>query len=702
MTTALAPSADGLLAPDGVVRGACPHDCPDTCATLVTVRDGRAVRIAGDPDHPVTQGFLCAKVNRYVERTYHEERLRTPMRRVGAKGEGRFAPIGWDEALDEIAARLGDIAASSDGPQAILPYSYAGTMGMVQGSSMDRRFFHLLGASRLDRTICSMAGTVGMRMTVGANVGADSEGVPESDLVLLWGTNTLTANPHLWPFILTARERGAPVICIDPIRTRTAQQCDEWIPIRPGTDAALALGMMHVLFARRLEDADYLERFTLGHAELRARAAEWTPERTASVTGLSPEVVVSLGERYGRARAAFIRVNYGLQRHAGGGMAVRSIACLPAVAGHWRRPGGGVQLSTSANFEFDRAALERPDLGPPARTINMIRLGDALTATDAGVGGPPVRALVVYNSNPAAVAPERNAVLRGLAREDLFTVVLEHFQTDTCDWADIVLPATTQLEHWDVHLAYGHHYVTLNRPAIEPVGEAKPNSEIFRLLAARMGLRHEAVRDDDLTMIRQALASPSTKLTGVTLEALLERGWMRLNLPTPFLPYAEGAFPTPSGKCELYSARLAAMGLDPLPTYTPPYESVERDPALVARYPLTLISSPAHTFLNSTFVNIASLRRQAHEPEVLLHPADAERRGIAAGMRVTVRNDRGAFLATARVEPSIREGVAWAPSIWWGKLAGDGANANQTTSQRVTDLGGGPVFYDNQVEVEMA
>jgi anaerobic selenocysteine-containing dehydrogenase len=702
MTLLSAPPFLPPLASDGVVRGACPHDCPDTCATLVTVKDGRAIRISGDPEHPVTQGFLCAKVNRYVERTYHEDRLLTPLRRIGAKGEGRFAAISWDDALDEIATRLHAIASSSDGPQGILPYSYAGTMGLVQGSSMDRRFFHLIGASRLDRTICSMAGTVGMRMTVGANVGADSEGLPESDLVLLWGTNTLTANPHLWPFVLQARERGATVICIDPIRTRTAQQCDEWIAIRPGTDAALALGMMHVLFSRGLQDTDYLERYTLGHVELRARAAEWTPERTAAVTGLRPDAIISLGERYGRARAAFIRVNYGLQRHAGGGMAVRSIACLPAVTGHWRRAGGGIQLSTSANFQFDRAALERPDLGPSARTINMIRLGEALTAPDAGVGGPPVRALVVYNSNPGAVAPERNVVLRGLAREDLFTVVLEHFRTDTCDWADIVLPATTQLEHWDVHLAYGHHYVTLNRPAIAAVGEAKPNSEIFRLIASRMGLVHESLRDDDLTLIRQALASSSTKLSGVTLEGLLERGWMRLNLPTPFLPYADGVFPTPSGKCELYSARLAAMGLDPLPTYTPPYESVERDPGLVARYPLTLISSPAHTFLNSTFVNIASLRRQAREPEVLLHPADAERRGIAPGMRVTVRNDRGAFLAAARVEPSIREGVAWAPSVWWGKLAGDGANANQTTSQRETDLGHGPVFYDNQVEVEQA
>ncbi len=695
-------STESALTRDGVVRGACPHDCPDTCAMLVTVENGRAVRVAGDPDHPVTNGFLCAKVNRYVERTYHDDRLRTPMRRVGPKGSGQFEPITWDAALDEIATRLGEIARSDDGPQAILPYSYAGTMGLVQGSSMDHRFFHLLGASKLDRTICSMAGTIGMRMTVGANIGADSEGVPESDLVLLWGTNTLTANPHLWPFILRARERGTPIICIDPIQTRTALQSDEWIPIRPGTDAALALGMMHVVFARGLEDTDYLERHTLGHEAMRERAAEWTPSRTAAVTGLPEETIISLGERFGRAKAAFIRVNYGLQRHAGGGMAVRTIACLPAVAGHWRRPGGGVQLSTSANFQFNRAALERPDLGPPVRTINMIRLGDALTLPDAGVGGPPVKAMIVYNSNPASVAPDRNAVLQGFAREDLFTVVLEHFQTDTADWADIVLPATTQLEHWDIHFAYGHHYVSLNRPAIAPIGEAKPNSEIFRLLAARMGMTNPIMQDDDLTLIRQALCSQQPKIQGVTMEGLLERGWMRLNVPTPYLPFADGAFSTPSGKCEFHSERLAELGFDPLPTYIPPYESVERDPELVARFPLTLISSPAHTFLNTTFVNLTSLRRQAKEPEVLLHPADAERRAIAAGAMVTVRNDRGAFLARARVEPSIREGVVWAPSIWWGKLAADGANANQTTSQRETDLGHGPVFYDNQVEVEIA
>jgi len=669
---------------------------------LVTVENGRAVHVVGDPDHPFTAGFLCTKVNRYVERTYHRDRLTQPLRRVGPKGSGQFESVSWDRALDEIAARLNAIVHSSDGPQAILPYSYAGTMGMLQGSSVDRRFFHLLGASKLDRTICSMAGTVGMRMTVGANVGADSEGIPQSDLVLLWGTNTLTSNPHLWPFILRARERGARVIAIDPIRTRTAAQCDEWIGIRPGTDAALALGMMHVVFARGLEDRDFLARHTLGEDQLRSHMAEYPPARVAAITGIDAATIERLGDAFGRARAAFIRVNYGLQRHAGGGMAVRTIACLPAVTGHWRRPGGGVQLSTSANFEFNKIALERPDLSPPVRTINMIRLGDALTLADAGVGGPPVKALVVYNSNPASVAPDRNAVLRGLAREDLFTVVLEHFQTDTADWADYVLPATTQLEHWDVHLAYGHHYVTLNRPSIAPVGEAKPNTEIFRLLGAHMGLEHESLRDDDLTLIQQTLDASSDKLRGVTFDELLERGWMRLNVPTPYLPFAEGRFLTPSGKCEFYSQRMADMGLDPLPMYTPPYESPERAPALAERFPLVLISSPAHQFLNSTFVNIGALQRAAREPECIVHPRDAERRGIAPGMRVAVHNDRGAFTALARVEDSIREGVVWAPSIWWGKLAADGANANQTTSQRETDMGHGPVFYDNLVEVSPA
>ena len=402
--------------PRQVIRGACPHDCPDACATLVTVEEGRATRIQGDASHPVTQGFLCTKVNRYLERTYHAERVLSPLRRVGPKGPGaRFEPATWDEALDAIAERLRAIRTSPDGPQAILPYSYAGTMGLLQGESMDRRFFHRIGASLLDRTICATAGMMGMRMTIGASIGTDMETVAESDLVILWGTNTLTSNPHLWPFVLQAREKGAPVICIDPIKTRTAEQCDEWIGIRPGTDAALALGIMHVLFADGLQDDAYLAQYTLGADALRERVREYPPERVAAITGIPAERVVTLAQQYGKARAAFIRINYGLQRHAGGAMAVRTIACLPAITGHWRRAGGGVQLSSSANFAFNKAALQRPDLIPPGtRTINMSLLGQALTAPDAGVGGPPVRALVVYNSNPAAIAPDHLTVTRGL------------------------------------------------------------------------------------------------------------------------------------------------------------------------------------------------------------------------------------------------------------------------------------------------
>ena len=684
-----------------VVRGACPHDCPDACATLVTVENGRAVRIAGDGEHPFTQGFLCAKVNRYIERTYHPERLLHPMRRSGPKGSGQFDVISWGDALDEIAERLTSIVKSPKGPQAILPYSYAGTMGYVQGQSMDRRFFHSLGASLLDRTICSTCGGEGMKMTVGANIGADGEGIPESDLVLLWGTNTLTSNPHLWPFIVTARERGACVLAIDPVRTRTAEQCDEWLAIRPGTDAALALAMMHVVFDEGRQDQDYLERYTLGWEALRERAREWTPERAAGITGLSAERIRALGSEFGRSRACFIRVNYGLQRHAGGGMAVRTIACLPAVTGHWRRPGGGVQLSTSHNFKFNKAALERPDLSPPVRTINMIKLGEALTTPNAGVGGPPVLALVVYNTNPAAVAPDRNAVLRGLAREDLFTVVLEQFPTDTVDWADIVLPATTQLEPWDVHFSYGHHYATLNRPAIEPLGECKPNSEVFRELGRRMGLNPTLFADDDVTLIKQSLDTNERSMRGVTFERLMQDGWVRLNLPTPYLPYADGGFRTPSGKCEFYSQRMADMGFDPLPTYTPPRELPETAPELARKYPLNLISSPRHYFLNTTFVNIASLRKNA-EPELVMHPADAERRALGNGERVVVHNERGHFAAKLRIADGVREGVVWAPSIWWAKYADDRQNANAVTGQGETDLGRGPVFYDCLVEVGAA
>jgi anaerobic selenocysteine-containing dehydrogenase len=660
---------------------------------LVTVENGRAVRMAGDPDHPVTRGFLCTKVAKYVERTHHEDRLLYPQIRVGAKGEGKFRRATWDEALDVIATNLRRVI-DEHGPQAVLPYSYAGTMGLIQGEGMDRRFFHAIGASLLDRTICASAGTAAMNLSYGTRMGPDPEDIVNAKLIILWGTNTLTSNPHLWPFVREAKAKGAQTICIDPLRTRTAVACDEHIPIRPGTDAALALSMMHVLFRDGLEDRGYLDEMTIGWPELRERAlAEYAPERVAQICRIPVETIESLARRYGTTRPTFIRLNYGLQRHAGGGSAVRAISLLPAVTGAWDDVGGGATLSTSGTFShLDVAALHRLDLSPPAtRTINMSRLGEALTR----ISDPPVKAIVVYNSNPGAIAPDRENVLAGFRREDLFTVVLEHFQTDTADYADVLLPATTQLEHEDLHKAYGHTYLMFNARSIEPLGEALPNSEIFRRIAARMGLDDPSLRESDETMMRQVLAPMP-----FTLDELRERSYIRLDIPSPHRPFARGSrVPTPSGKIEIASPRAVAQGIDLLPEYIPPYESEERDPELVRRYPLALISPPAHQFLNSSFVNVASLRRAAGKPTLEIHTADAVPRGIVEGARVSIFNDRGTFTADAVITDRVRPGVVSAPSVWWAKLTADRNNANHTTSQAITDIGGGATFYDNQVDV---
>ena len=682
-----------------VIRAVCPHDCPDTCLMLVTVDDdGHAVRIAGDPEHPFTQGFLCTKVSKYLERTYHPDRLTYPQIRVGAKGEGRFRRATWEEVTALIARRLNTIIASPDGPQSILPYSYAGTMGLIQGEGMASRFFRRIGASFLDRTICASAGAEALTLTYGTRLSTDPESVPEAKLILLWGTNTLTSNPHLWPFIRRARAKGAPVICIDPLRTRTAAASDEHIAIRPGTDAALALGMMHVLFRDGLEDRQYLDDMTVGWEKLRQRVLDdYAPARVATICRLPVETVERLGTLYGTTRPTFIRLNYGLQRHAGGGSAVRAISLLPAITGTWNDAGGGCQLSSSGTFAMNTAALERTDLGNhSARTINMTRLGEALTEID----DPPVKAMIVYNSNPASVAPDRETVLRGMRREDLFTVVLEHFQTDTADYADVLLPATTQLEHEDLHKAYGHLYVTYNHRAIAPIGEALPNSEIFRRIAAAMHLDCPELFESDDELMRAALSSTSEVMTGVTLEALRERGSVRLNVPSPHVPFRRGTrMKTPSGRIEIESQQIAALGLDPLPSFVPPYESEERDPELARRFPLALISPPAHSFLNSTFVNVASLRRSAGKPTLEIHADDAHARGIAGGVKVKIFNDRGTFTADAVITERVRPGVVSAPSVWWGRLTSDGANANQTTSQALTDIGRGATFYDNLVEV---
>lgn len=676
------------------VRAICPHDCPDTCAMLVTVQDGRAIKVQGDPNHPITNGFLCSKVSRYVERTYHDGRLLYPARRIGAKGEGKFERISWDEALDEIATRFKHISAEY-GAQAILPYSYAGTMGLLHYGSMDRRFFHKLGASLLDRTICATAGMVGYRYTIGASVGTDTEAFADAKLIILWGTNTLTSNVHLWTFVKQARKHGAKLIVIDPWRSRTAAQADQHIAPLPSTDAALALGMMHIIFRDNLHDQAYLDDYCIGGDELKQRAADYDPAKVAEITGLDVATIEQLAHEYASTQPAVIRINYGLQRHAGGGMAVRTLACLPAVSGAWRDVAGGIQLSTSGAFPLNYEALERPDLIPAGtRTINMTELGNALTE----LSDPPVKGLFVYNSNPASIAPDLERVRSGLQRDDLFTVVHEQFYTDTTRYADIILPATTQLEHVDLHKAYGHFYMGWNSRAIEPLGEATPNTEVFRRLAQRMDFADSCFKDDDEMIARQALDVDHAALDGITLESLQEHGWQRLNVPRPWAPFAQGNFFTPSGKCELYSEQMARDGFDPLPTYTPPRESAATNPRLAERYPLTLISPPAHHFLNSTFVNVLS--RFEGEPTLEINPIDAIERNIDDGDMVLIRNDRGGFKAKAIVTERARQSVVIAPSIWWSALTPDGRNANHTTPQGLSDMGGGATFYDNLVEVE--
>jgi len=674
-----------------IVRAVCPHDCPDTCAIRVTVQDGKAIKVQGDPAHPPTHGALCTKVSRYPERTYHAERVLHPMKRSGPKGSGQFVRVGWDEALADIAARLKTIAARD--PQAIVPYSYAGTMGLVQGESMAARFFNRLGASLLDRTICSSAGGDALAATYGGKIGMHLEFYAESQLILIWGSNSIASNLHFWTFAQAAKRNGAKLICIDPRRTETADKCHQHIALLPGTDGALALGLMHELIVNDWLDHDYIAQHTDGWPALHERALQWPPERVAQVCGITADEVRGLARDYGTTRPAAIRLNYGMQRVRGGGNAVRLIAILPCLVGAWRDRAGGMLLSSSGWFKpaRDDAALQRPDLlgDKRPRTINMSTIGDDLLRESSPAFGPKIAALIVYNSNPVAVAPESPKVVRGFAREDLFTVVLEHFMTDTADHADYVLPATTQLEHLDVHTSYGHTYVMINEPAVAPLGEARPNTQIFRDLAQAMGFTDPCFRDDD-----EALARAAFKPEYVDFDALRAHGWLKL--PIADAPLAEGRFQTASGRCSIDAPVLG------VPDFVANYESAASAPELAARFPLAMISPPARNFLNSSFVNVKSLRDIEGEPLVELHALDAAPRGIESGQMVRVFNERGSYRCKAVVNQRARPGVVNGLGVWWRKLGAAGTNVNELTHQQLTDIGRAPSFYDCLVEVQLA
>ena len=738
MSAAAAPS------PFRVVHTVCSHDCPDSCAVLVTVNnEGRAIKVEGDPLQPVTQGFLCGKVAKYLDRVYAPDRILYPLKRKpgiekGPRPRGReheaFERVSWDEALSAIAARLQEIS-DTYGPESILPYSYAGTIGVLGYGSMDRRFFHRLGGSQLDRTICSEAGGVAWNLVYGKKLGTPTEDFRLAKLIVAWGGNIHGNNVHLWPMVVQARRNGARLIVIDPYKTRTAALADWHIAIRPGTDTALALGMMHVILREGLEDRAYINEMTHGFEQLAERARDYTPERVAAWTGMTAGEVEQLAREYATTRPVALRLNYGVQRSENGGTAVRAIAMLPALTGAWKYRGGGGQLSTSGAFKWNKRELERLDLaldsplGRPARVVNMCSLGQALnqgtgvsdqgsggtellTGEDVLSGGPPVHALFVYNSNPGAVAPNQNAVRRGLARTDLFTVVHDLFFNDTTDYADYILPATTFLEHTDIQGAYGHYFVQLSKQAIEPPGEARSNVWLFGQLAQFMGFNEPCFRDTEEQLIRQALAvglngnSTNADMEHIRFEDLEEQGHIPLafhrNPETePFMPYVSGTVPTPSGKVEFYSQALAAQGIDPLPGFVAPAESRWGEGA--ARFPLEFLGHKADNYMNSTFANLDGHRKMEARTtgKLEMHPADAESRGIADGDAVRVWNDRGALRLTALVNDSVPAGVV-AARLDWAKLHADGSNVNALTSEKLTDIGAGATFYSTLVEVARA
>jgi len=681
---------------NGVFPAVCPLDCPDTCGLLLHKENGRIVKVAGNPDHPITQGAICNKVRNMTERIYHPERVLYPLRRVGAKGEGKFERITWDEAIAEIAERYKGLI-NEHGSESILPYSFYGNMGMLGVDGMDRRFFHRLGASQLQQGICNAAGNTGWKYTMGFGGGTSPEDTLQAKLIIVWGGNLVSTNMHQVALIEKARKQGAKLVVIDVHRNRTGQRADWFIPVYPGTDSALALGMMHVLFERHLVNEEFLQQYTIGYEQLRDHVRQYTPERVSAITGVPAEDIVSLALMYGQTSPTYIHIGNGLQHHDNGGMTVRTITCLPALTGQWLVPGGGAYKSNGAYGKVNDDALERPELrsNPDARTVSMNQIGEALLTLT-----PKIRAMFVYCSNPAVVAPDTVKVEQGLSREDLFTVVHDLFLTDTARYADIVLPATSSFENTDLYNSYWHHYVQLQEPVIPAQGESKSNVETFKLLAEAMGFEEDAFKDREEDMIRQALDfTANPYLEGITLEGLKQQRFMKLNMEPKrqFLQQLK----TPSGKIELYSARMEEAGLPPLPTYMPLLEGYdgERRPGDGDVYPLMFISPPNHNFLNSTFGNVGKHMELEKQPLLQIHPQDAEQRGITDGDEVIVWNDRGRYEVKASVTDKMLPGTVISQGLWW-EQDGKPRRANALTSARLADMGGGAVFFSTVVEVK--
>nr|WP_274436569.1 molybdopterin oxidoreductase family protein [Alicyclobacillus sp. ALC3] len=669
------------------MRSVCPLDCPDTCSLMVDVEDGKITRVAGNPDHPVTKGAICHKVRRFPERVHHPDRLLHPMRRTGPKGAMQFERISWDEAYDEIKRQF-ESAIEKHGAESILPYSFYGNMGVLNAEGMDRRFFHRLGASRLERTICNSAGSAGFAYTMGATAGTDPEDSIYAKLILFWGCNVVSTNMHQMLLAEQARKRGAKIVVIDVHNNRSAKWADWFIQIRPGTDAALALGMMHILIRDHLIDEEFVDEYTLGSGQLKEHVSQYTPQKVSVTTGVSVEDLCSLAQLYGTTTPSFIRIGNGLQHHDNGGMIVRSIACLPALTGQWGIRGGGALKGNSYYAALNTRALQRPDLlpRPLPRSINMNQLGDALLETER-----PVKVLFVYNSNPAQVAPDQTKVRQGLLRDDLFTVVHDLFLTDTCNYADLVLPATSHFENLDLYKSYWHLYLQLNEPVISPVGESKSNFTLFKDLAKVMGFTEACFDDTEQEMIETALQNENNPyLRGVTFQTLSDQGWVKL--PADFETGHRTGAPTPTGKkVALYSKQMERAGLAPLPTH----QGLREDD----HYPLYFTTPPNHHFLNSTGGNVPVLMAAERRPTLQLHPADAKHRNVEQGQLVKVFNDRGSIVLLADITTDVQPGLVISQGLWWDDDDLGYQSVNMLTSQRIADMGGGATFFSTRVEV---
>ena len=670
---------------DGIFKSVCSLDCPDQCGLLIHKKDGKIVKIQGDPDHPVTQGNICNKVRNMTERIYDPKRLKTPLKRTGPKGSGAFEPISWDEAIETIRSRWMELI-EKDGAESILPYSFYGNMGNLTAEGMDRRFFHRLGSSQLDRAICTPAGSTGYKYTMGGSIGTDPEHTTETKLFIFWGINAVSTNMHQITIAQKARKNGAKIVVIDVHKNQTGRMADWFIPVLPGTDSALALGIMHVLFAEGLADEAFLQEYTVGHEELRRHVLQYDPDTVAAITGVPREDIIKLARLYGKTSPSLIRIGNGLQHHDNGGMIVRTIACLPAITGQWTVKGGGAIKGNTAFLAYNTKALQRPDLlnGRTPRVINMNQLGKALLE----IADPPIRSLFVYSSNPAVVAPEANKVRKGLVREDLFTVVHDLFLTETARYADIVLPASSAFENTDFYTSYWHHYTQIQKPVIEKYGESKSNTEVFRLLSEAMGFDDEPLKDSDEEMIRQALDYPENPwLEGIDYDSLSEKHFVKAKREAIF----PDRLPTPSGKIELYSKQMEQDGYPALPTHTPLAETSD--------YPFLFVPGPNHNFLNSTFSNNAKHIKLEKEPKVHLNIKDAEAKGIKDGDAVKIWNDRGDCVLTAAVGENVLPGVVVSQGLW-ADAEGKNYLVNALTPDRLADMGGGATFFSGKVDIQ--